>query len=386
MENTMKNTGALAGVTVLDMSRLLPGPYCSMILADHGARVIAMEDKRFKADNLFIHTVNRNKEHISVNLKTEAGREIFERLARRVDVILEGFRPGVVDRLGVGYEAVKKINPRVIYCSITGYGQDGPFRDRAGHDVNYLGEAGVLDLIGSPGRPPSIPGVQIADLASGGMNAAIGIILALYARERTGKGQYIDISMTDGSVGLLPLALYFKQLLGKEPPRGNWMLSHRYACYNTYETSDGRCISIGAVEFRFWKTFCDVLGKPEYAPLQYDDGRRAEIIDHVRDAFKRKTLAEWEKELGDLEVCWSRVNTLSEVLEAPLFRERGMVVDMEGRDGVSTPAIGVPVKLSDTPGSIRTPPVNFGESTASVLEELGYTESRIREFREEGAI
>ncbi len=386
MENTKENTGALAGVTILDMSRLLPGPYCSMILADHGARVIAMEDKRFQADNLFIHTVNRNKEHIALNLKTDAGKEIFMRLVRRVDVVLEGFRPGVVERLGVGYEAVKKINPRVIYCAITGYGQDGPFRDRVGHDVNYLSEAGVLNLIGSPDRPPTIPGVQIADLASGGMNAVIGVILALYARERTGKGQYIDISMTDGSVGLMPLALYFQQLVGEEPPRGNWMLSHRYACYNTYETADGRCISIGAVEYRFWKTFCDYLEKPEYAPLQYDDGKRREIIDFVRETFKKKTLVQWEAELEDLAICWGRVNTLADVLEAPLFRERGMVVDMEDREGKTIPAIGVPVKMSDTPGSIRTPPVSFGESTVSILEELEYTENQIQAFTEQGAI
>ena len=205
----MSKNGALFGITVIDLSRLLPGPYCSMILADHGARVIAVEDKRFLADGLFLNLINRNKEHMSLNLKTEKGKEIFFRLIQNADVVLEGFRPGVVERLGVGYETVRRINPRIIYCSITGYGQDGPFRDRVGHDANYLSYAGVLDLIGEADRPPSIPGIQIADIAGGGMNAAIGILLALFARDKSGNGQYIDISMTDGMVGFLPAGTVF---------------------------------------------------------------------------------------------------------------------------------------------------------------------------------
>ena len=192
----MFKPGALSGITVIDLSRLLPGPYCSMILADHGARVIAVENKRFMADGLFFNTINRNKEHMSLNLKSDAGQQIFSKLIEKADVLMEGFRPGVVDRLGVDYESVRKVNPKIIYCSITGYGQDGPFRDRVGHDVNYLSFSGVLNLIGEPDRPPSIPGIQIADVAAGGMNAAIGILLALFAREKTGRGQYIDISMT----------------------------------------------------------------------------------------------------------------------------------------------------------------------------------------------
>ena len=182
----MENKGALKGVTVLDMARLLPGPYCSMILADHGARVIAVEDKRFMADGLFFDIVNRNKEHMSLDLKTPAGREIFFKLIQKVDVFMEGFRPGVVDRLGIDYETVRKVNLNIIYCAITGYGQDGPYRDRVGHDANYLSIAGVLDLIGEARHLPSIPGVQIADIAGGGMNAAIGILLALFAKENYG--------------------------------------------------------------------------------------------------------------------------------------------------------------------------------------------------------
>ncbi|MCP4625600.1 MAG: CoA transferase [bacterium] len=371
-------SGALDGVTVIDLSRLLPGPYCSMILADHGARVIAIEDKRFLADGLFLNIINRNKEHMTLNLKAAEGREIFFRLLDKADVILEGFRPGVVDRLGVDYESVRQVNPRIVYCSITGYGQNGPYRDRVGHDVNYLSFAGVLDLIGEPDRPPSIPGIQIADIAGGGMNAAIGILLALFARQRTGQGQYIDISMTDGMVGFLPAALFFSQLTGREPKRADGILSHRYACYNTYETADGQYLSIGAVEYRFWKKLCEVLDVPDYAALQYDDNHRLEILDFMRAAFRKKPLDQWESTLGDLDICWGRVQSLNEVLLDPLFQEREMVVDIDGRDGKKTKTLGVPVKLSDTPGSVRTAPVGFGESTADILGELGYTSEEIK--------
>ena len=276
----MNKNGALAGIKVLDLSRLLPGPYCSMVLADHGAAVIAVEDRRFLADGLFLNNVNRNKRHMTLNLKSKEGMEIFFRLAKEADVVLEGFRPGVVDKLGVGYDAVCKVNPKIIYCSITGFGQNGPFRERVGHDANYLSFAGVLDLIGEAKRPPSIPGVQIADIAGGGMNAVIGILLALFARENTGKGQYIDISMTDGVVGMLPLVQFFQNLTGKAPARGNALLSHRYACYNTYETADGRYLSIGAVEHRFWKQLCELLGLPNIQPcsMMNPAGKRSSIL------------------------------------------------------------------------------------------------------------
>jgi crotonobetainyl-CoA:carnitine CoA-transferase CaiB-like acyl-CoA transferase len=377
----MENRGALKGVTVLDMARLLPGPYCSMILADHGARVIAVEDKRFMADGLFFNIVNRNKEHMSLDLKTAAGREIFFKLVADVDVFMEGFRPGVVDRLGIDYETVRRVNPKIIYCAITGYGQTGPYRDRVGHDANYLSIAGVLDLIGESQRPPCIPGVQIADMAGGGMNAAIGILLALYARERTGEGQYIDISMTDGMVGLLPAALFFQQLTGKPPRRGQAFLSHRYACYNTYATADGRYLSIGAVENRFWKKLCEILDVPHYSDLQYDEERREEIIAFMRQTFRSKTLDQWETVLNDLDVCWGRIQSLTEVLDDPLFRQREMVVEIEGDGGKKAQTLGIPVKLSGTPGSIRTAPVPFGASTTAILRELGYSDEAIADFK-----
>jgi len=377
---------SLEGIKVIDLSRMLPGPYCSMILADHGARVIAIEDKRFVADDLLISPVNRNKEHMALNLKTKEGKEIFRRLTSNADVVMEGFRPGVTKRLGIDYAALRKVNPKIIYCSITGYGQDGPYRDMAGHDVNYLSFSGVLDLIGEKGGAPCIPGIQIADLVGGGMNAAIGILLALVARARTGKGQYIDISMTDGMLGLLPIPLYLIQKYGQVPSRSDTMLSHRYACYNVYETADGRHITIGAVENRFWMNLCELLGVPEYGPLQYDEDRRKEIVDFLRRTFKKKTIDEWVEALRDRDVCWGKVQTITEALHDKLFTERGMVAEIQDSGGISRTALGIPIKLSKTPGSIRTGPVEFGESTRKILKELGYRKAEIESFFEKGAV
>jgi crotonobetainyl-CoA:carnitine CoA-transferase CaiB-like acyl-CoA transferase len=383
----MENKGALSGIKVIDLSRLLPGPYCSMILADHGARVIALEDKRYKAEGLFLSTVYRNKEHVTLNLKSEQGKKIFFELAKDADVVMEGFRPGVVEKLGVDYKTLSAINPKVVYCSITGYGQDGPFKNVAGHDANYLSYSGVLNLIGAEDRPPSIPGVQIADIAGGGIYGALGILLALVARQRTGKGQYIDISMTDCMVSLQPVLLMLNQVLGMVPERSQTMLSHRYACYSTYQTKDGRFLSVGAVENRFWSRLCELLGLPaDFVMLQYDEARREEIHAKLSEAFKQKTLAEWEALLGQEDVCVAPIKNLAEVLDLPLFRERGVVQEMDDGRGGKVTAINTPVKLSDTPGGLRTPPINFGDSTDKVLAELGYPADAIKKLREENVI
>lgn len=376
----MLNKGALSGVTVLDISRLLPGPYCSMILADHGARVIAVENKRFKDDAPFLVPLYRNKEHVSLDLKTDQGKEIFFKLIQKADVLLEGFRPGATQRLGVDYESVKKVNPKIIYCSITGYGQTGPYRDRVGHDANFLGIAGVLDLVGEKDKPPCIPGVQIADIAGGSMNGTIGILLALFTREKTGRGQYVDISMTDGMTSLMHIPLLFYQFSGQMFERSDNILSHRYAFYTTYETQDNQYLTIGAYEYRFWKILCEKLGFPEYAPLQYDEGRRMEIINRLKEKFKQKTLAQWENELSELDVCWSHVNNLEQVLEDKHLLQREMVVNIEDQHGNKVTTLGVPIKLSETPGSLRTPPTDFGKDTRDVLLELGYSADEIDTF------
>ncbi len=279
---------------------------------------------------------------------------------------------------------MRRVNPRIVYCSITGYGQTGRLRDRVGHDVNYLAQSGVLDLIGPADGPPCIPGVQIADIAGGGMNAAIGILMALIARQRTGEGQHIDISMTDGLIGLLPVALFLHALNAPAPRRSDSLLSHRYACYTTYTTADGRHLAIGAVENRFWRRLCDHFGVPEYGALQYDENRRAEILEFMRARFRARTLAQWEEELGGLEVCFSAVRDLDEVLAEPLFRERDALVDLEAADGGRHTAPGVTVRMSASPGSVRTPPPAFGHDTQAVLAEFGYSPEQIARFAAEG--
>lgn len=379
-------SGALSGVTVLDLSRLLPGPFCSMILADHGARVIMIEDRRFESESGFPRLPLRNKEHMCLNLKTKEGKAVFFALVEKADVILEGFRPGVVGKLGVDYGRVKKINPGIIYCSITGYGQTGPLKDRPGHDVNYLGESGLLSLNGEPDKPPAIPGFQVADLAGGAMNAVIGILLALYERNRSGQGQYIDISMTDGCTSLLTLALDLRQLTGQPVNRSDSALSHRYAFYNTYETEDGLFLSLGCLEFRFWKNLCTCLDRPQWIERQFDDVQRKDLIRDLRELIIKKPMAHWKTLFDAGDVCWGKVRSLDEAMESPLLKERGMALTMKNVEGEKMKTLGIPVKLSRTPGSLFTPPAVFGQDSESVLAELGYTKDDIRSFRERNII
>lgn len=382
----MFDHGALTGIKVIDISRMLPGPYCSMLLADHGARVIAIEDRRYAADNLFFPGVNRNKEHITLNLKTPTGQEIFHKLIQDADVLLEGFRPGVTQRLGIDYETLKTKNPGLIYCAITGYGQTGPYRQRAGHDANYLAMSGLLDLIGEAGRAPLIPPLGLADIAGGSMNAVIGILLALVVRQQTGQGQYIDISMTDGMLGFLSLPLHFYQQSGQMPRRGENLLSHRYACYNTYSTLDERHICVAPLEHRFWQVLCQHTGLEKYIDCQYDESLREQMIADMQAVFKHKTLAAWQHELAQLDVCCEPVLRPDEVLTDPLFKARDMITTQIDAAGKTHTVTGIAAKLSATPGSLRTPPVSFGASTASVLQELGYSQDEIARFEAEGVI
>lgn len=374
-----KIASCLDGIKVIDVSRLYPGPFCTMILADNGADVIAIEDKRYKSDNLFIQSLYRNKRHMNLNLKKPKAREVFFKLVKDADVFVEGFRPGVVEKLGIGYKEVSSVNPKIIYLSLSGYGQTGPFFNRAGHDVNYLSYAGILDLIGLPHHPPCIPGIQIADVI-GALYGVIGILMALIAREKTGEGQYIDVSLTDASLSLATLLLFFKELTGINPERANTFLSHRYACYNTYETKDKRAIAIGAVEYRFWKEICEFFGCEEYIPLQYDDSKKEEIIAFFRAKFKEKTLDEWKKELKDCDFCWSEVLHFHEAIDHELFRQRDMVFNIENSEGRIFKTIGFPIKFSKNPGSIRRKPVKFGENTVEILKSLGYTENEFHEI------
>lgn len=357
-----------------------------MILADHGADVIAIERKTLKNEGLFFNSLNRNKRHMTLDLKTEQGIKIFFELAENADVIIEGFRPGVVNRLGIDYETVKKNNPSVIYCSISGYGQSGDRRALPGHDVNYLSTAGILGLIGEKNRANTIPGVQIADIAGGSMNAVVGILLALYSRDRIGEGQYIDISMTDGILGMLTLPNHFSDLTEESPKVGDSLLSHRFACYNTYETKDGRYVALGAVEKNFWGKLCDHVGQPGFTSLQYDEEQKDQVISYFRNLFLTKTYGEWVEELEPLEVCFSGIKNMDEVFTDESLMDREMIIDHTDGKGHKKKSFGIAVKMSKTPGSIRSNPGDFGGDTVGILSDLGYSASEIDAFSQNGVV
>ena len=378
---------ALEGIIILDLSRLFPGPYASMILADLGADVLRIEDRRFAGEGPGMPTVMRNKRHMTLNLKHPQGKEIFFRLAREADVVLEGFRPGVTRRLGIEYESIRGMNEKIIYCSVTGYGQDGPYRDMVGHDINYLSFGGVLGLNGDTGGAPVVPPIQVADMAAGGMNAALGILAALIARQRTGRGQYIDISMLDGVVAMLPFPASMLWSLGQSPRRGDTLLSGRYPCYQVYETKDGGFISIGALEPRFWEALCKKLGREDFIPAQYDEGeKRAEMFSCLREAFKEKNREEWMQELQDLDVCVGKVLDLEETFRDPQVVCRRMVTEFQDAGKGKIKLLSSPVKLSETPPDIRAAPAEFGEHTGEVLRELGYNADQIAEMKRTGVV
>jgi len=378
---------ALDGIRVLDLSRLFPGPYCSMILADLGADVLRIEDRRFQGEGPGMPTVMRNKRHMTLNLKHPRGLEVFCRMAREADVLLEGFRPGVTDRLGIGYERMKKLNQRLIYCSVTGYGQDGPYKDMVGHDINYLSFGGVLGLTGEPGRKPVIPPIQVADMAAGGMYAAIGILAALFVRQATGRGQYIDISMMDGIVAMLPFPASLLWGLGKTPQRGDTLLSGRFPCYSIYETKDGEYISIGALEPRFWMELCKKLGREDFIPLQYDEGdKRGEIFLFLEKTFRGKTRGEWMEELKDLDVCIGKVLHLDEAFRDPQVIHRKMITDFDDPKKGKMKLLSSPIKMSETPPDIQRAPAVFGEHSEEVLQELGFKAEEVRQMKKEGVV
>ncbi len=390
--------GPLTGMKILDLSRLLPGPYCSLMLGDLGADVLKIEDPklgdymrwwgpRVNKQSAFFLMVNRNKKSMKLNLKTDWGRDIFFRLVRQHDVLLEGFRPGVMERLGLGYEALKEENPGLIYCAITGYGHTGPYRDRAGHDLNYLSLAGVLGTIGPKGGPPVIPGVQIADIGGGAMFAALGILAAYIARQETGKGQFIDVSMLDGSFAWLTVPLGKTLADGEDPKPGDSFLTGRYACYRIYETKDGRHMGLGALEPQFWEAFCKLVNREDLVGYQFAEGeKQTHLISEVSGIFKEKTRQEWVGFLKDTDCCCEPVNSVSEALMDSQLLAREMILEADHPTEGRLKQIGIPVKFSETPGSLRLAPPNHGEHTQEILKGLGYEDGEISDMEKEGVI
>ncbi len=383
----------LQGIRILDLTRLLPGPFCTLMLADMGADVIKVEDTsigdylRWQAplvgdtQGIFFAALNRNKQSIKLNLKPQEGKEVFVRLVRSADVVVESFRPGRLDKLGVGYEAMAQVNPRIIYCAISGYGQDGPYRDRAGHDLNYIGLAGLLDLFGRRGSEPHMPPVQIADL-TGSYLAAIGVLGALVARATTGRGQLVDISMMDGVVPWLISMLPRYWFDGTEPRRGEIPLGGALPCYNLYECADGRWLTLGALEPQFWVTFCKMVGREDWIDHQRDVGDEAEpTFAALRDLFKTKTSDEWLAFFAGADVCIEPVLTVAEATRHPQMRQRRMSVTV-AQNGHELVEIASPLKLSDSPQPRLEPAPEYGEHTEQILRALGYSDGEIERLRE----
>jgi crotonobetainyl-CoA:carnitine CoA-transferase CaiB-like acyl-CoA transferase len=379
---------ALAGVRVLDLSRLLPGPFCSMLLADFGADVIKVEDtatgdpvRQGAPAGAWFAALNRGKRSICIDLKAPAGRDVFLRLARGADVVLEQFRPGVMDRLGVGWEALRAENPRLVYCAISGYGREGPLRDRAGHDINYLARNGLLALSGEAGGPPVQSAGQIADLGGGALMAAFGILAALHERERSGEGQLVDVSMCDGALSWLAGVAAEQLADGVPRRRGELVLGGRLLCYRPYRCADG-WISLGALEPKFWRAFCAGVGREDLVGHQFDPpGSPAH--GEVEALAAARTRAEWEAFATEHDCCLEPVLELEEALESELVRTRGMVVALAGGERV----LGTPVALSRTPaGPAGASVPGLGEHTEELLAEAGYGAGDVAALLDAGAV
>jgi crotonobetainyl-CoA:carnitine CoA-transferase CaiB-like acyl-CoA transferase len=389
-------TMPLEGIKVLDLSRLAPGPYCTMILGDLGADILKVEGPRegrlamvmaIEERSVAYNALERNKRSIVLNLKLETARKIFYQLAEKADVIVEGFRPGVVKRLGVDYDTIKEINPRLIYCSLTGYGQDGPYSNLVGHDVNYISIGGALGIMGIPGGAPTIPSNIVADFAGGGTNAAVGILAALIARDKTGKGQYVDIGMADGVVSLMASSLsrYFET--DEVPARGNELLTGGLPFYSVYEAKDGKYVSIGCLEPWFYENLCRALDREDFIPHQGAIGeKQEEIFSAFREIFRTKTRDEWFDYLSQWDICVGKVYTLDELSTDPQLIHRKMILELDHPELGKVKQPGISLKLSQTPGSIRSFGPALGQHTEEVMLDLGYSEERIEELRKEGTI
>jgi len=400
---------ALEGVKVLDLSTLVPGAFCTMLLGDLGADVLKVEAPRM---NVFMGTsravpeeeqrkaaayyaLDRNKKSIVLNLKSDEGRAVFYRLCQNTDVIVEGFRPGVAGRLKVDYSTISDLNPRIVYCSLSGYGQDGPYRTFPGHDINYIAMAGVLGLIGSSEGPPVVPLNLVADFAGAALYGALGISVALVARGKTGKGQYVDVAYMDGAISLMSWFNCGYFFDGSMLNRGESWLHGAYPYYGVYETKDGKYITIGCLEPHFWENLCRLLGKEGYIPYGFalehtlhkpEGGKWNEIRSWLKQVFLTRARDEWFELLISNDVPAGKVNTPDEVFNDPQVLHRRMVIEVDHPALGKVKQVGVAPRLSGTPGKVRSLSPLPGEHTDEILRKLGYKRGEIKQLRQKGII
>jgi crotonobetainyl-CoA:carnitine CoA-transferase CaiB-like acyl-CoA transferase len=399
---------ALEGIKVLDLSNYVPGALCTMILADFGAEVIKVEPaKAFpmgdmgyspggkdKEREAAFFALNRNKKCIGLNLRSDEGRRIFHRMAKEADVVIEGYRPGVVERLGVDYKTIQGINPRIIYCSLSGYGQDGPYRLFSGHDINYISLAGVLGLIGPKEGPPSIPLNIIADFAGVSLYGTIGILLAVEARNKTGKGQYIDHTYMEGALHLITWFTHRFFMDGTVMKPGVSWAQGAYPHYGVYKTKDGKWLSIGCLEPHFWDNLCKAVGKEEYMAhkwtmemtFQRPEPKFDEIRVGLENVFLTKARDEWFDLLAANDVPVGKVNSLDETFQDPQILHRKMVIELDHPKLGKVKQVGILPKLSDTPGQVRRFAPVHGEHTDEILKALGFRGEEIEKLRKEGTV
>ena len=395
--------GVMDGIKILELARVPPAEMPAMMLADMGAEVLKIDSpdpERPEGEEWVRRTIhsftNRNKRSMTLNMKATEGQAIFRKLAASADVIVEGFRPGVMKRLGADYETIRALNPRIVYCSLSGFGQDGPYRDYPAHDMNYLSLAGVLNLIGEPDRKPVIPLNLVADYAGASLHGALGIVLALYARERTGRGQHVDVSYLDTSVSLLAatpnMRFFFSD--GMAPRRGEGFLGGSYPYYAIYETRDKKLLTIGCTEPWLWENFCKAIGKPDFVkharkPDQFVRAANAEEEQARKDIeaiIKTRNRDEWYDALVKADVCVGKVYDVEEMVKDPQINHRQMIVEADHPKFGKVKQFGIAIKLSDTPGSVRHAAPTSGEQTEDVLKSLGMTAEAIADLRKQAVI
>lgn len=381
------NVGALDGIRILDLSRLLPGPYCSMLLADFGAEVIKIEEPGrgdysrsfppFQNGFGYWHLqLNRNKKSVVLDLKSDAGRAAFLKLAQTADVVLESYRPGVLKRLGIDYETVSRLNPKIVYCAITGYGKRGPLVDQADHDIGYVSLAGITSMSGEPGGRPAIPGILMADM-NAALMAGMSILMAVRHAEQNGTGQEIDISLYNTALTLMPGAasLYFGS--GFVAERGNNWLTGAYANYNIYETRDGRYVSVGCLEKKFWSNLCLALDRADLIDALDDESQHERVKDELTEIFRTKTMHEWTVCLEGKDTCVTPVLNFDEALAAEQTRANAMVLTVEDEEIGTYKQLGFAMKMSATPGTLQKRAPRLGEDTEAVLRGCGLSEAEL---------
>jgi alpha-methylacyl-CoA racemase len=391
--------GVLDGIKILELARVPPAEMPAMIMADMGAEVLKIDSpdpERPAGEDWVRRTIhsftNRNKRSMTLDMKTPDGQAIFRKLAATADVVVEGFRPGVMKRLGADYETLRASNPRLIYCSLSGFGQDGPYRDYPAHDMNYLSLAGVLGLIGEAGsKKPVIPLNLVADYAGASLHGALGIALALFARERTGRGQHVDVSYLDTTVSLLAatpnMRFFFSD--GMAPRRGEGFLGGSYPYYAIYETRDDKLLTIGCTEPWLWVNFCKAIGRPDLErfarkPDQFvraANREEAAARDEIEKIIKTRDRDDWYERLVKADVCVGKVYDVEEMVHDPQINHRQMIVDVEHPTQGRVRQFGVAIKLSETPGSVRSAAPLSGEHTDVVLKDLGFGASDIANLR-----